>query len=154
MMNGKEIKKRKTYRSPDEIIVKLKKLIKLIDQVQQDNKNYDITPAQARILFPIIKYERGYTIQALANIGGVTKGLVSRTITVLESKGYVERDKKTANQDRNYNIILSEKGKVLAAEKKAKMQEIFKNLEGRITHKDMESFVRVLDTLTEISIPK
>lgn len=147
MINEEEMKK---HRSPDEIIAKMKKLIKIINQVQKDSRNKEITPAQARILFPIFKYERGFTIQELANIGGVTKGLVSRTITILENKGYVERDKKTVSQDRNYNIILSEKGKVLATNKKAEMQEIVKNFKGRITHKDMESFIKVLDTFIEI----
>lgn len=152
-MEEKMIKKIKFPPSPDEIVVKLKNLIKIIEKIQRDEKERDdITPAQARIIYPIVKYERGFTIQELADMGGVTKGLVSRTIALLESKGFVERDKKREEQDRNYNIILRWKGKLFAERKKSKMNEVLQGFDGQITHEDMENFVRVLDVFTEKTI--
>ena len=134
--------------SPEEIISKLKKLIKIIEQQQADMGN-EITHAQARIIFPIIKDSKGYTIQELSDMCGVTKGLVSRTIADLEEKGYVERDKKTENQDRNFKIILSTKGQQFVSEKKAQAQEGFSKWKGKITHEDMIAFMKVLDVVTD-----
>ena len=135
--------------SPYEMIIKLKKLIKHIEKVQAEMDG-KITHAQARIIFPIIRDDKGYTIQELADIGGVTKGLVSRAIADLENKGYVERDKKTLDQDRNYKIILSAKGQEFIAEKKLRMHEVSNKWNGKITHDDLKTFVKVLNLVTEV----
>ena len=136
--------------SPDEVIIKLKKVIKLIEKMQDDMKDDGITHAQARVIFPIIRDERGFTIQELANIGGVTKGLVSRTISDLEKKGIVEREKKSADQDRNFKIVLAKKGLDFVESKKTQMQEVSSKWSGKITHEDLETFMRVLDAFTEM----
>ena len=133
---------------PEEVIIKLKKLVKMIEKMQSDTCN-EITHAQGRVIFPIIKDEKGYTIQELADIGGVTKGLVSRVVADLEGKGLVERDKKTERQDRNYKIILSEKGQNLVSCKKEQMQEASGKWFGKITHNDINTFIKVLDAFTE-----
>lgn len=135
--------------SPDEVIVRLKKLIKTIEKMQADMDS-EITHAQVRVIFPIIKDNQGYTIQELADLGGVSKGLVSRTISDLEGKGYVERDKIKENQDRNIKIILSAKGQELVTKKKAHMQEVSNKWKDRLTHNDLESFMKVLNVITEI----
>lgn len=141
-------KGKNAYYSPEEVIIKLKKLIKIIERVQSGCTS-EITHAQARVIFPIIRDGRGYTMQELADIVGVTKGLVSRTITDLESKGYVERDKISKNQDRNYNIILSTRGQELVTQKMMQMKKVSNQWGGKITHNDMLNFKKVLDILTE-----
>lgn len=141
------------YLSPQEIIVKLKMLIKIIEQSQGDIGN-EITHAQARVIFPIIKDGKGYTIQELSDMGGVTKGLVSRTIADLEEKGYVERDKKTENQDRNFKIILSVKGQQFVTDKKAQMQKDFDKWHRKLKHEDLLAFIKVLDVVTDMQEEK
>ena len=83
-------------------------------------------------------------------MGNVTKGLVSRVIADLESKGYVKRDKISVNQDRNYKIILDEKGEDFIAKKKTQMPKIPKLLENKLALQDMETFLEVLCILTDI----
>lgn len=135
---------------PEEVIIRLKKLIKHIEQISAYMDSAEITRSQFRIIFPIIKNETGYTIQELADIGGVTKGLVSRTISDLEAKGFVERDKVSENQDRNIKIVLTKKGKHFVAEKKSKMMEVSSKWKGKITHEEMHTFGKVLTVLTDM----
>jgi len=134
---------------PEEVIIKLKKLIKVIERISADMDEGELTRAQIRIIFPIIRHGKGYTVQELADMGGVTKGLVSRTITDLEAKGFVQRDKKTENQDRNIKIVLTEKASQFVAEKKAKMQQVSGKWQGKITHEDLHAFFKVLNVVTE-----
>lgn len=134
---------------PEDLIIRLKKLIKIVENISADMDTGELTRAQLRIIFPIIKTGKGYTIQELADIGGVTKGLVSRTIADLEVKGFVRRDKKSENQDRNIKIILTEKAKKIAAEKKSKMQEVSGKWNGKITHQELHIFFKVLSIVTE-----
>lgn len=134
---------------PEEVIIKLKKLIKTIERISSDMDSGGITRAQVRIIFPIFMDDRGYTIQELADTGGVTKGLVSRTISYLETKGFVQRDKISENQDRNIKIVLTENGKKYVAEKKTKMREVSNKWNGKITHDEMHTFWKVLVALTE-----
>lgn len=134
---------------PEELIIRLKKLIKLVENISADMDTGELSRAQLRIIFPIIKSGRGYTIQELADIGGVTKGLVSRTIADLETKGFVWRDKKSESQDRNIKIFLTEQTKEIAAEKKSKMQEVSEKWNGKITHQELHTFFKVLTIITE-----
>ncbi|MCL2540464.1 MAG: MarR family winged helix-turn-helix transcriptional regulator [Firmicutes bacterium] len=138
---------------PEEVIVKLKKLIKIIEHAQADLGS-EITHAQARIIFPIWRDGKGYTIVELAKAGSVTKGLVSRTIADLEAKGYVERQKESANQDRNYKIVLTPKAHALARKHKAKMQKVSGKWNGKLTKDDFETFIRVLNIITDIEYGK
>ena len=141
--------KEKQHYSPDEVIIKLKKLIKHIERIQSDMDSNEITHAQARIIFPIIRDGMGYTIQELADIGGVTKGLVSRTIADLETKGFVQREKKSIDQDRNYKIILALKGQEFLTKKKIQVQEVTNQWKGKLTHEDLATFMRVLTIMTD-----
>ncbi|MCL2679075.1 MAG: MarR family transcriptional regulator [Dehalococcoidia bacterium] len=134
--------------SPDEIIMQLKKTIRLAERIQLRLQNEEITPAQTRVLFPIIRDDCGYTIQELSTMGGITKGLVSRVIADLEGKGFVERDGKNKGQTRGIKIILSPKGLDFAKKKKAQMHETEKRLDGKITRDDMATFYRVLEVLS------
>jgi len=133
--------------SPEEIIAKLKKLIKIIKQQQVDMG--EITSAQSRIIFPIFRDGKGYTMHELAKMSGVTKGLVSRTIADLEAKGFVERCKTSEKQDRNFKIVLSEKAKQLAAEKMQQAKKNFDKWQSRLKHEDFETFIKVLVIITE-----
>ena len=134
--------------APEEMIIRLRKLIKNIEHIQE-NFGDEITHSQLRVIFPIIRDSKGYTIQELSDMAGVSKGLGSRVIADLEGKGFVERDKKTENQDRNYQIILSAKGQKFVADKKMKMLEISSQLQGQITEEEFRVFSKVLFALTE-----
>jgi len=132
---------------PEKLIAKLKLLIRKAERFQESMCE-EITRSQARIIFPIVCGE-GHTIQELANINGVAKSLVSRTIADLEKKGYVERDKKTQDQDRNYNIILTPKGQELHERKKAQAIKLSTWLDDKLKHEDMQTFLKVLDIITD-----
>lgn len=96
----------------DDIVIHLKKLIKRIEQIQADltDSDINITPAQARVIYPIVRDGKGYTLQELAWKVGVDKAFVSRTITDLEAKGIVVRDHKEGCNGRYKNkIFLSDK---------------------------------------------
>ena len=133
---------------PEEVIIKLKKLIKIIEHHQSDFEKSDITPAQTRIIFPIIKYNRGHTMQELTEHAGVDKALVSRAVAGLESKGLVEREKKTTGE-KNYKIVLTAKAQKLVEEKFAKHRTEFQNWHERFTESEIITFFKVLKRLTE-----
>ena len=133
---------------PEEIVVRLKMLIKTIEGLQEKFGD-DVSHAQLRILFPIIKNDRGYTIQELSDMAGVTKGFGSRTVADLEAKGIVQREKLTANQDRNFKIVLSPKGHDLVEERKKHIREISGSWEGKISRDEFYTFGKVLFTLTD-----
>ena len=134
---------------PEEVVIMLKKLIKVIEQFSADLDLGEVTRAQLRIIIPIIKDAKGYTIQELADIGGVTKGLVSRAISDLEAKGLVERAKEFENQDRNIKIVLTEQGTKFTSEKLAKVRESTTKWKDKITHDEIHTFIKVLAVLTD-----
>ena len=138
----------KDFPTPEEIIIKLKKLIKLIEHHQSDFKKCGITPAQARIIFPIIKNNHGYTMQELTELACVDKALVSRAIAGLEKNGFVEREKKTAHE-KNYKIVLSERGTKIVSEKLEKHHAEFGKWHEKFTKEELLTFSKVLNRLTE-----
>lgn len=134
--------------TPEEFIIKLKKLIKIVEK-HQTMMEGEVTPAQIRIIFPIVKTGNGHTMQELAELAGVDKALVSRAIADLESKELVERDKKADSSERNYKIILSEKGQKFVTEKKQQHEKHFEKWRGKFTKEEMLIFKKVLDKLVE-----
>ncbi|MCL2756373.1 MAG: MarR family transcriptional regulator [Firmicutes bacterium] len=135
-----------------EIGIKMKKLMKKIEHVQNVLEDDDITIAQERVIFPLFRDERGYTIQELATMGGFAKSLVSRTITDLESKGYVRRDKVSENQDRNIKIVLTEKGKQFVEKKNERVLEVLYKWFANIPPETVQEFSSMLDVLLETDI--
>jgi len=133
-----------------DIGIKLRKLMKKIDQVQTVLIDDEMTRSEERIIFPIIKDERGYTIQELSEMGGVAKSLASRTISSLEHKGFVRRDKATEEQDRNYKIVLTEKGNNFVQEKNERVIEVLYTWFSKIPVEFIKTFDGMLDTLLEI----
>ena len=132
-----------------EIGIKLKKLTKKIERVQTDIDCDEMTHAQERVIFPIMRDERGYTIQELATMSGFAKSLVSRTVADLESKGYVRRDKKNESQDRNYKIVLTEKGQAFIEKRNERVLEVTSQWFDNITPEFLREFNKMLDTLLD-----
>jgi len=135
--------------TPEEVIMKLRKLIRKIEQIQVAVKDIDVTPSQGRIIYPIVKDSKGYSIQELSELASVDKALVSRAIADLESKGYVEREKIADNIVKNHKIVLSEKGQKCFIDTLKSHQEEFEKMRGRFTEEELLDFVRMLDRLTE-----
>ena len=133
--------------TPEEIIIKLKKIIKILEQFQADMKDTEISPAQGRIIYPIIENAKGFTMLELSEIVGVDKALVSRTVSDLEAKGIVERDKKSESE-RSYKIILSKKGRKLCDEKLEKHKIEFEKWRVQFTIEEVVNFMNVIDKIT------
>ena len=135
--------------SPDELVIKLKKLIKKIELTQKQVYHQSITPAQVRVIFPIFKTGRGYSMQELSEIGGIDKALVSRVVADLEKKDIVRRDNKKFDvAERNCKILLTTKGEQINKNLKqnfAKVRESFGIC--NITRSEMEQFVNILNVL-------
>ncbi|MDR0850449.1 MAG: MarR family transcriptional regulator [Christensenellaceae bacterium] len=138
--------------SYEEIVIKLKKLIRKIEQKQADMDDCQITSAQARIIFPIIKNGKGYSMSELTEIAGVDKALVSRAISDLETKEIVERDKKSDSNERNYKINLTPKGNKIFSERLDKYRAEFERWRSKFTFEQLRTFRDVLDMLTEDEI--
>lgn len=134
--------------TPDEILIKLKKFIKVFKHFYRQVANTEITPAQTIILTPIIKNARGYSIQELAHLNNIDKAFVSRVVTELESKNIVERDKEAGSPERNYKIILSPKGQKIVAEELDKIKKISGSILAGISPDELRIFWEVLDKLT------
>ncbi|MCL2862044.1 MAG: MarR family transcriptional regulator [Firmicutes bacterium] len=132
-----------------EIAIKMKKLMNKIEKVQSILECEDMSFAQERIIFPIFRDEKGYSIQELSHEGGIAKSLVSRTVADLEKRGFVMRDKKSINQDRNYKIILTEKGKKFVENKNERVLEVTDKWFGNFSKEFLFSFNGMLDTLID-----
>ena len=141
--------KNKNFQSPEDIVIKLKKLIKKIEQSHHHFKNPLVSRSQARIIFPIIKNQNGHSIQELSNITSVDKALVSRTIADLEKKGIVQRDKEVTSNERNYKIILAPKGQELLLEHAKKVKEFSLEWFNNVTKEELFTFHDILCRLTE-----
>ena len=138
------------FESPEDVVIKLKKLIKKIEHQSSQFEKSGITHSQARIIWPIIKNGCGYSVVELSNLAGVDKALVSRTVADLESKGFLKREA-LENSVKNVKIVLSKQGSefYLKQHKKAK-EESAKWLNGA-TKEELINFKKVLDKLTEKS---
>jgi len=132
-----------------EIITKLKKLIKKIEDLEPEFGLTEITLSQAQIILPIVSDERGYSIQELSNKAQVDKAFVSRTIADLESKGIVEREKTSDNVYKNHKIVLSEKGKAFYAVQAKRVLEFSGKWLNGVTRDEFNQFMNILDRLTE-----
>ena len=134
--------------SPDELVIKLKKLIKKIEGIQRQIVCVDITPSQVRVIFPILKTGQGFTMQELSERGGIDKALVSRVIADLEQKGIVRRDNKKLDvAERNCKILLTPNGEEINNNIRHSLNKIKNSFDGVVTAHDMEHFVNTLNVL-------
>lgn len=139
------------YETIEDVVIRLKMLIKKIEQTHGFLDDLEISRGQFRVIFPIVRDCKGYTMNELGEKMGIDKALVSRTIADLESKGFVERDKEAGSNERNYNILLSRKGKEFFEKQMAKMKELNGDLLNNVTRDEFVTFVSVLNRLTERS---
>ena len=137
------------FQTPEELVIRLKKLVKKIEQSYKHFENPLISRSQARIIFPIVKDQQGYSIQELSDILSVDKALVSRTVADLEKKGVVQRDKAASSNERNYKIILAKKGNELLSEHKKKAKEFSDIQLNGLTKDELFAFHDVLCRLTD-----
>jgi DNA-binding MarR family transcriptional regulator len=125
----------------EEVMIAFNRFRKTMEQFHCDlPKDLEITHAQGRIIFPIVRHERGFTIKELSQFGGVDKALVSRTITDLETKGIVFRD--------GHNILLSKKGHEISESVKKNVHEHFKIWAGA-HNDDLKTLIDILNKLAE-----
>ena len=139
----------KGQKSPEEVIARLRKLIRIMDaQFVKIKNDSGMTHSQFRIIFPIVHVQKGYAIQELSEITGVDKGFVSRTIAKLEKKGIVKRDRKS-DKERNYPIILTDNGwKIINEVSKPHKEELEKWLVN-VSRDDIHTFIKVLFEVTK-----
>jgi len=137
------------FMTPEEVIVKLRRLIKKIENICAEIDRSEITQSQMRVIFPIVRDGCGYSMQELSEIACVDKALVSRAISDLEAKGIVERDKEQGSTERNYKIILSQRGEEFFAKQKEKADQLKKRWFSDVTEDEMCDFVRTLNKLIE-----
>lgn len=135
------------WKSPDEIAILLRKLIRKIEQAGALMEMSEIKRSQLRIIFPIIREGKGYSMRELCEISGCDKAFVSRTIADVEYKGLIERDKATDSNERNYKIMLSEKGKELFAAQKHKAELMSAKMLNGVTVEELKIFVDILSRL-------
>ena len=102
------------YLLHDSSVFWMEKLYNLAkDNASMELQQYDITPSQWSVLVPV---QRGIivTVSALAKHLGKDKAAISRTVSILEKKGLLERRKDPeANDRRSMKICLTKKGEAL-----------------------------------------
>jgi len=137
------------YDSAEVVIAKLKKLIKKIEQATASFDSDLISRSQIRVILPIIKDNKGYSMQELSELGSIDKALVSRTITDLEQKNIVARDKEKDSTVRNYQIILTPYGKELFDSYRTKAKELSVEWLNGVSIEELAQFKNTLYKLTE-----
>lgn len=143
------MEKFKNLKSPEEVVSKLKKLVKKIEDHFNSFNDSKISHAQFRIIIPILRDQKGYSMQELSEIVGVDKSFVSRTIADLENKGIVQRDKEAESNERNYKIFISEEGRRIIDEITAPHRKHMEEWMANISKEEMHNFVETLFKLAE-----
>lgn len=131
----------------EDIVVRLKKLIKRIEGTYKLLESEEVTRGQLRVIVPIIKDGKGYSMAELAEMTSTDKGLVSRTIADLERNGIVQRDK-SDNIGKNFKIILTPKGQAYFDDKISKYRQAAPFWVNRVTAQEIETFKDILEKVT------
>ena len=91
--------------------------------------------------------EAGTTNNELARRAGVTKQMMSKTVSLLEGEGYIYTRKNPADS-RSSVIFLNERGKDLFHALQKSMQEIRAKFDALVGHDQME---QVIDTMYKLT---
>jgi DNA-binding MarR family transcriptional regulator len=103
-------------------------------------------PAESFGILMITHFHQGIIQQDIAEMAKKDKSAILRQIDILENKGLVQRQADEYDRRKNL-IVITEKGKKMTQMLVDKEQELLFSLSQGIDAKEMESFVKVLNTL-------
>jgi DNA-binding MarR family transcriptional regulator len=95
-----------------------------------------------------LQRQEGITQRELCSVISVDDGLGSRTLRVLEKKGYILR-KRSTEDGRSYEIYLTKKAKAIIPELYKSYEEWWEQLCSRISDKDIEILGSRLKEMSE-----
>lgn len=109
-------------------------------------KNKEITFEQWYIMY-IVEGNEGCNQKKLAESTSKDTGAMTRTLNLLENKGFIER-KDSFYDKREFLIYLTDKGKTLYKEISHLMYQNAQEMNSVFTKKELEEFMYLLDKLT------
>lgn len=107
-------------------------------------KDLPIRPSEMGVLNIITKREGLFTPVMIAELLEVTKPMVASHISVLEKKGYIEKQY-LENDKRSFNVIPTEKAKSLVEETENKLNKKLNYLENKLGPKKFDELIKLLD---------
>lgn len=107
-------------------------------------KDLPIRPSEMGVLNIITKREGLFTPVMIAELLEVTKPMVASHISVLEKKGYIEKQY-LENDKRSFYVIPTEKAKSLVEETENKLNKKLNYLENKLGPKKFDELIKLLD---------
>ncbi len=123
-------------------------IIKLEENFLKNNKYKDVSSKEIRTI-EAIGINRPKSMGSIAKNLDITLGTLTVSITNLEKKGYVRREK-SLNDKRVVNVMLTEKGKKLFRLHKKFKQNIMKSIVIDLTNQEKEIFNGALNRVSQI----
>ncbi len=123
-------------------------IIKLEENFLKNNKYKDVSSKEVRTI-EAIGINRPKSMGSIAKSLDITLGTLTVSITNLEKKGYVRREK-SLNDKRVVNVMLTEKGKKLFRLHKKFKQNIMKSIIIDLTNQEKEIFNGALNRVSQI----
>ena len=114
----------------------------------KNNKYKDVSSKEVRTI-EAIGINRPKSMGSIAKNLDITLGTLTVSITNLEKKGYVRREK-SLNDKRVVNVMLTEKGKKLFRLHKKFKQNIMKSIVIDLTNQEKEIFNGALNRVSQI----
>nr|WP_317359771.1 MarR family transcriptional regulator [uncultured Tyzzerella sp.] len=123
-------------------------IIKLEEAFLKDNKYKDVSSKEIRTI-EAIGTNKIKTMGAIAKNLDITLGTLTVSITNLEKKGYVRREK-CLKDKRVVNVFLTEKGKKLFRLHKKFKENIMRSIVIDLSHQEKEIFNGALARVSQI----
>lgn len=123
-------------------------IIKLEESFLKDNKYKDVSSKEIRTIEEI-GLTKGKNMGSIAKNLDITLGTLTVSITNLEKKGYVRREK-CLNDKRVVNVLLTEKGKKLFRLHKKFKENMMKSIVIELTNQEKEIFNGALSRVSQI----
>lgn len=123
-------------------------IIKLEENFLKNNKYKDVSSKEVRTI-EAIGISRPKNMGSIAKSLDITLGTLTVSITNLEKKGYVRREK-SLNDKRVVNVALTEKGKKLFRLHQNFKENIMKSIVIDLTNQEKEIFNGALNRVSQI----
>lgn len=119
----------------------------LLSRMDEELVDYDIGPAQLRLLSPLYEKE-GLHQKELSKILGKDKGAVGRGLQKLEGRGFVERKADPEDERRNL-IYLTEKSRKLRPELIGILESVGEEAEKGLSSEEIEAFTSSMKKISQ-----
>lgn len=112
-------------------------------------KGLPIRPSEMGVLNIITKRDGLFTPIMIAELLGVSKAMIANHISVLENKGYIEREL-LSNDKRSFYVIPTIRAKELVKKEEKRLNQYLKKIENGLGKENFELLIELLENAKNI----